>query len=107
MASLPSLNRFLSGLRGLMDASDRIEAARITDIWQALGHYADKKIPVIAQIHIPFGVSRQLRLTSALGGQITKSDHLTLGQSKASTGVIIPKTVSRKPPVNMAVFPRL
>lgn len=63
---------------GFIDACNGIQASRIPDVGQALGNDPDEELLVIAQIHISFGMGDELRLTSALGGEETEGDHLTL-----------------------------
>ena len=63
---------------GFIDACDGIQASRIPDAGQALGNDPDEEILVIAEIHISVGMGDELRLASALGGEETEGDHLTL-----------------------------
>lgn len=61
-----------------IDAVNCIQASWISYVRQARGYNFDEQIFVIAQIHISFGMTGELRLASALSGEETESDHFTL-----------------------------
>ena len=94
-------------LRRLLDAADRIQAARIADVRQALTNNLCQKRLIIAHVHVPARVCGQLRLAATLRGQETKGDHLALGQIQLGACVIIAKAVIRQPAVDRTVFSRL
>ena len=70
-------------LRRLVDAGNGIQAARITEIRQALRHNAHEKIAVVPEIDIPLRMGNELRLAPALRHQKTEGDHFALLKIKA------------------------
>ena len=75
---LPGSHILLHLGSSFIDTCNRIQASRIPDAGQALGNDPDEEILVIAQVHIAFGMSDELRLASALGGEEAEGDYLTL-----------------------------
>ena len=67
-----------SFLSRIIDASDRIEASRISDIRKALRYDTDQKLPVVSDVHVSLRVARQLRFAAALSRKETEGDHFTL-----------------------------
>lgn len=80
-------------LNCLTKALQCIQTAGITDVGQALRDDFDKKGAPVPNAYVCGSMGNQLRLTSTLGGQEAKGDHLTLAVIKASPGVIVTKTV--------------
>ena len=80
-------------LNCLTKALQCIQTTGITDVGQALRDDFDKKGAPVPNAYVCGSMGNQLRLTSTLGGQEAKGDHLTLAVIKASPGVIVTKTV--------------
>lgn len=61
-----------------VDACYSVQASWVSDIRKTLGYDSDEEIPVVAKIHISFGVRGELGFASALSSQETEGDHFPL-----------------------------
>ena len=99
------MRRVRSALCRFTDAGNRIEAARITDIGQALGDHTHQEVLVISKVHVALGMRDELRLTAALRSQEAKGDHLALLEIQTAAGIIVACPLQKSPPEQLPLFP--
>ncbi len=77
----------------LIHTPQRVQAAGIPDIGQALGQHLYEELLIIPDSHIGRGMAGQLGFTAALGRQEQKVIISLLAVIQAVPGIIIPEAV--------------
>ena len=89
--------------RRLVHAAQRVEAARVADVRQALRDDFYEKFPPVADAHVRRGMAYKLRLAAALCGEETEGDELPLTEVQPAAGIIVAETVVDEPFVDLPV----